>query len=239
MSTYTLTELVERTGFSARTIRFYTGRGLLPAPGRVGRQASYEDAHLVRLELVRELQQHGLTLSAIEDYLERIPAQSSPETVALHRTLLSPWISEPTERLTLAQLDERAGRPLSPDDREVLQSLGIITRVGRGYEVTAALLPFGADILDLGLPPEAAAAAGDVLAEHGRAVAEQLTDIFRTEVWPAYKDSGLPPEVLESLVQRFKPVTFAALLAHYSSAVDELKKQTVRAKSRPARSTAG
>ena len=48
-----------------RTIRFYISRGLVPGPKVAGRNASYGQEHLRRLQEIRDLQQRGLTLSAI------------------------------------------------------------------------------------------------------------------------------------------------------------------------------
>ena len=73
----TLDELTRRVGLSVRNIRFYTTKGLVPPPIRRGRSGYYSADHVARLELVRELQAHGFTLSAIEKYVadhpERLP----------------------------------------------------------------------------------------------------------------------------------------------------------------------
>src|SRR5690349_13098390 len=86
----TLDELTERTGISVRNVRFYTTRGLLPPPIKRGRSGYYSPDHIARLELVKELQAHGFTLSAIEKYVARIPEESSPEEIAVHRVTLQP-----------------------------------------------------------------------------------------------------------------------------------------------------
>ena len=41
-----------------------------------------------------------------------------------------------------------------------------------------------------------------------------------------------PPEHLRELVEKFKPVTVAALVAAYESAVDETKRESVARRSR-------
>ena len=74
----TLDELTHRVGMSVRNIRFYTTKGLVPPPIRRGRSGYYTADHVARLELVQELQSHGFTLSAIEKYVARIPADASP-----------------------------------------------------------------------------------------------------------------------------------------------------------------
>ncbi len=222
----TLDELVARCGFAARTIRFYTGRGMLPQPERRGRSAYYTGDHLARLELVRELQAHGFTLTAIESYLSRLPADASPETIALHRTLLAPWMPDLPETMSRAELHARAGRPLSADELSVLVTLGTVQAEGEDqYRVAVAHLSIGVSILDLGLPPAAALAAQQIFAAHGRVIAEELSDVFRTMVWPAYKESGVPPDELRQTIERFKPLTVAALVTSYESAVNETKRE--------------
>jgi DNA-binding transcriptional MerR regulator len=229
----TLDELTERVGMSVRNVRFYTTRGLVPPPIRRGRSGYYSAEHVVRLELVRELQAHGFTLSAIEGYMARIPPGASPETIALHRTLLAPWMAELPETLSRKELVRRAGRPLSDDDLDTLNALGIVYPTKQGkYQAAVAHLSVGVALLDLGMPFEAALAAQDIFMAHGRAVADELTELFRTQVWPAYKETGASPEELREVVEKFKPVTVAALVAAYESAVNETKRETVARRTR-------
>ena len=124
--TMSVEQLASRVGMTVRTVRFYAGRGLIPPPRREGRNGFYGPDHIARLELVRELQGHGFTLSAIEGYLENIPADATPEQVALHRTLLAPWMADRPEELDRASLELRAGRPLTDDDLERLIALGVV-----------------------------------------------------------------------------------------------------------------
>jgi DNA-binding transcriptional MerR regulator len=224
----TLDELTRRVGVSVRNVRFYTTRGLVPPPIRRGRSGYYSSDHVVRLELVRELQAHGFTLAAIERYVARIPADATPETIALHRTLLAPWMPELPETISRKELVRRAGRPLDDDELDTPNALGIVYPTKQGkYEVAVAHLSVGVALLDLGLPPEVALAAQDVFTAHGRAIAEELTELFRTKVWPAYVEGGASPEQLREAVERFKPVSVAALVAAYESAVNETKRETV------------
>jgi DNA-binding transcriptional MerR regulator len=229
----TLEQLTDRVGVSVRNIRFYTTKGLVPPPIRRGRSGYYAQEHVVRLELVRELQAHGFTLSAIERYLARIPADATPETIALHRTLLAPWMAELPETLTRRELVRRAGRSLSDDDLDTLNALGIVFPTKQGkYQVASAHLSVGVALLDLGMPLEAALAAQDIFTAHGRQIADELTELFRTKVWPAYKEGGVGPDELRGLVEKFKPVSVAALVTAYESAVNETKRESVARRTR-------
>lgn len=228
--TLSVDELARRVGMSVRTVRFYAGRGLIPPPRREGRNGYYGPGHLARLELVRELQAHGFTLSAIEGYLDRIPAEATPQQVALHRTLLAPWSADLPERLDLAALTERVGRRLSDEDLELLAALGVIepTATEDVYGVATAHLALGVQMLELGIPTDAARNAHKLFNEHGRALAEELTEIFRTQVWPHYRQSGRSTEELAELVELFKPLTVQALVLAYEHAVNETKRDRVR-----------
>lgn len=229
----TLDELTARVGMSVRNVRFYTSKGLVPPPVRRGRSGYYSPDHVARLELVRELQAHGFTLTAIERYVARIPDDATPETIALHRTLLAPWMAELPETLSRRELVRRAGRSLSEDDLDTLHALGIVfpTKQGR-FQVAVAHLSVGVALLDLGMPLDAALAAQDILTDHGRRIADELTELFRTRVWPAYREGQTSPEQLRELVERFKPVSVAALVNAYESAVNETKRDMVARRSR-------
>jgi DNA-binding transcriptional MerR regulator len=229
----TLDGLTERVGMSVRNVRFYTSKGLVPPPERRGRSAYYSEEHVARLELVRELQAHGFTLSAIERYMARIPSGANPETIALHRTLLAPWMAELPETISRKELSQRAGRALTDDELDTLNALGIVFPAKRGqYQVAVAHLAVGVALLDLGLPSEVALAAQDIFTAHGRAIADELTELFRTQVWPAYLESDVSPDQLRELVEKFKPVTVAALVTAYESAVNETQRETVARRAR-------
>lgn len=111
----TIDELSAVTGLSVRTTRYYASLGLIPPPERRGRIAVYGPAHRARLELVTALQDHGFTLQAIERFLARIPADATPEDLAVQRTLIMSWTSEPPEDTDARLRKELLGLGLRPD----------------------------------------------------------------------------------------------------------------------------
>lgn len=228
--TMSVEQLASRVGMTVRTVRFYAGRGLIPPPRREGRNGFYGPDHIARLELVRELQAHGFTLSAIEGYLENIPAGATPEQVALHRTLLAPWMADRPEELDRTDLELRAGRSLDDDDLERLIALGVIepTPTEDVFQVAPAHLAVGIQFLETEMPVEVALAARKIFDDAGKAVAREITEVFRTMWWPSLRSSGRPPEDIIALVERFKPLTVQALVTAYETAVDESKRETVR-----------
>jgi DNA-binding transcriptional MerR regulator len=224
----TLDELTNRVGMSVRNVRFYTTKGLVPPPIRRGRSGYYTPDHVARLQLVQELQGHGFTLAAIERYLAGIPKDATPEDIALHRTMLAPWQAEAPVEMSRRELDKRTGRSLTDEHLSTLSALGIVFRTKRGrYQVAMSQLSVGLGLLDLGFPTEAAVAASEVYAKHGRQIAEELYDLFRTMVWPVYKESGASPERLQDVVERLKPLSIASLVSAYEAAMDETKRQGI------------
>ena len=229
----TLEELTNRVGMSVRNIRFYTTKGLVPPPIRRGRSGYYTPDHVARLELVKELQSHGFTLAAIERYLKRIPEDATPEDIALHRTMLAPWQADLPVEMSRTELARRTGRPLSDDDLATLNALGIVFPTKRGrYEVAVSQLSVGLALLELGFPVEAAVAASEVYADHGRQIAKELNELFRTMVWPVYKESGASPDTLRRVVESLKPLSIASLVAAYEAAMDETRREDIERRTR-------
>jgi DNA-binding transcriptional MerR regulator len=66
----TIGELARRTGMTIRNIRAHQTRGLLPPPEVHGRTGYYNENHVARIELTREMQAEGLNLEAIRRVLE-------------------------------------------------------------------------------------------------------------------------------------------------------------------------
>lgn len=177
MSELTLEGLTERVGMSVRNIRFYTSKGLVPPPLRRGRSGYYSADHVARLELVRELQDHGFTLTAIKGYVDRIPDDATPADIALHLSLLAPTTAD-------SDVDVQDG------------------------------------LVGIGVPTTAAQAVADVYSRHGQQVADELSEIVRTHVWPAVRDAGGSVEDLRQLIHRLKPLTIAGLVSAYEEAMD-------------------
>ena len=74
----------------------------------------------------------------------------------------------------------------------------------------------------MGISPEAAEAVAEVYAAHGRQVAEELSEIVRTMVWPQFREHGYTAEQLREFIHRLKPLTIAgAGQRRYEQAIDE------------------
>lgn len=228
---FTIDQLAARSGTTVRTIRFYSGRNLLPPPTLRGRLGLYGTDHLARLELITELSALGFTLAAIEGYLTRIPASADREAVALQRALLVPWVPERLEELTLEELDRRAGRPLTAEDLASLEALGVLeNRAGEGGTGADTVLLHGAvslaaalQSLEIGFPVEALRHSHAVIAKHTAALAEELMQLFQDEVLQPYRDRGRPATEradLREAFTRLKPITVQGVVTAFGRAVN-------------------
>ena len=221
----TVGELAERTGISVRTIRFYAGMGLIPPPTVRGRLGLYDERHIARLELVRDLQGLGFTLAAIEGYLARIPLDRSPEDLALHRALLAPWLPEEPETVDRAQLEARAGRTLDDQALAQLTALGVIQPAEPGTWVLSSpdKLGYGLSLLETGMDFDVQLAAKSIIERHTSALATELVALFHDTVLREYRDRGRPPELRKALIallERLKPTTVDRVVTNFQLAVN-------------------
>jgi DNA-binding transcriptional MerR regulator len=220
----TVDQLAERTGITVRTIRFYAGRGLLPPPRLRGRTGLYGPDHVARLHLVGELSALGFTLAAIENQLRRLPPTAGAEELALHRALLTPWVVEEVEELDLAELERRAGRPLTTEQIDALEGLGIVERTDGGVRLNGqATLHDGLAVLDSGLPAQVWGRAHGIIARHTDALADELMAMFQEEVLQPYRDRGRPADErrrLATALGQLKPVTVRGVMTAFGRAVN-------------------
>lgn len=182
-ATMTIDELSVRAGTTVRTTRYYASLGLIPPPERRGRVAYYGDAHLARLEMVRALQDHGFTLQAIERYLGSVSAQASTDELALQRAMLTSWTTAAPEQLSRRQLEKRAGRPLRDEEVETLVAVGAVEVEEGGQRYVAHPgFELGVEMLDLDVPLTSIIASTEAINRHMTELADELTDILRTDV---------------------------------------------------------
>ncbi len=234
----TIAELAARTGISVRTIRFYAGMGLIPPPEVRGRLGLYDEHHVARLELVRDLQGLGFTLAAIEGYLARIPLDRSPEDLALHRALLAPWLPEEPETVSKAELDARAGRSLDDDELTQLVTLGVIRRdeVGTWTLTSPDMLNYGLSLLDVDMDFDVQLASTQIIERHTSALATELVALFHDTVLREYRERGRPPELrqrLLALLERLKPITVDGVVTNFQLAIN----RAIRESAVPAETT--
>ncbi|WP_392897609.1 MerR family transcriptional regulator [Streptomyces sp. LN699] len=227
--TLTVDELAARAGVTVRTVRFYSTRGLLPppviGPRRVGH---YGPEHLSRLALIEELQHQGMTLSAIERYLDALPDDLSAHDLAIHRALVATWAPDAPLESSREELEKRAGRPLTDADLRRLTAMNVLAPTAAGFRVDVGLLRLGVALLDVPIAYETILAARTVLLEHARTAAHELTALFRDEVWGPFTEGESDPERVESmkaLSAHMQPMVVQALVTAFQRSL----KQELRA----------
>jgi DNA-binding transcriptional MerR regulator len=224
--TLTVDELAARAGVTVRTVRFYGTKGLLPppviGPRRVGH---YSQEHLSRLALIEELQHQGMTLSAIERYLQQLPEGLSAHDLAIHRAVVASWAPDSAEEVSRAELERRAGRPLSAEDLDRLVAMSVVgvAAAPDTYRVDLGLLRLGVQLLDVPIAHETILAARAVLMEHTRAAAHELSQLFRDEV--SERESVA---AVKDLSAHMQPLVVQALLTTFQRSLKEELREWLR-----------
>ncbi|MER5439409.1 MerR family transcriptional regulator [Streptomyces sp. NPDC002790] len=226
--TLTVDELAARAGVTVRTIRFYSTRGLLPppviGPRRVGH---YGPDHVARLALIEELQHQGMTLAAIERYLEQLPPDLSARDLAIHRAVVASWAPDAVETLTRSELDLRAGRELTGEHLAQLAAMDVLTEEGDDtFRCDTGQLRLGVQLLDVPLSLDAILASREVLVEHSRGAAQELARLFSDEV------AQRAEQDVKSLSAHMQPLVVQALLTAFQRSLKEELREAFRATDR-------
>jgi DNA-binding transcriptional MerR regulator len=82
MTTYSMAELKELTGFAARSIRHHASLGLLPKTEYHGNQTRYDHEYLLRLLAIRKLTAKGMTLNRVKATLRKMSPEELEEFAA-------------------------------------------------------------------------------------------------------------------------------------------------------------
>lgn len=221
----TIRELAERTGMTVRNIRAHQTRGLLPPPVVRGRTGYYNEEHVARIELTREMQADGLNLEAIRRVLDS-GGGSATAIFDFTRALRVPFEGEASEIFEADELAAMWGESLSPKLLRRAEKLGVFRTLpdGRIEVISPRLLRAAAELAELGIGPEGAIATAERLRRHADGVARAFVELFVKEVWQPFDRAGRPdgdwPKISEAL-ERMRPLAAGALLATFQIAMGE------------------
>jgi DNA-binding transcriptional MerR regulator len=224
----TIEELAERSGMSVRNIRAHQSRGLLPPPAIHGRTGYYGQDHVIRLQLISEMQADGFNLQAIKRLLESSEG-AVEEMLGFRRELMTPFEEEEPEFVDASELEKRFGG-LDPSLLRKAERLGFIRPLGEGrYEIPSpALYRAGEEVLALGVPPQKLLSVAERVRRHSEAIAASFVDLYLDGVWKPFVDAGRPeeqwPRVREAL-ERLRPVASDAVVAAFRRAMTEAVEQ--------------
>ncbi len=238
----TIRELAERTGMTVRNIRAHQTRGLLPPPVVRGRTGYYNDEHVARIELTREMQADGLNLEAIRRVFETSDGEAVAEIFDFTRALRMPFEDESPEIYEPAELAATWGaKEVDPDLIRRGERLGTLRTLpdGRIEVISPRLQQAAAELAKLGVGPDAAIGSAEKLRRHADGVARTFVDIFVEEIWEPFDRAGRPekewPRIRETL-ERMRPLAAQGLLAVFQIAMAEA---TEKASERTLRAAAG
>lgn len=227
----TIDELAARVGMTVRNVRAYAGRGLIPAPRLAGRTGYYNDVHVSRLRLVRELLDRGYTLAAVEKAVLSNQDSTAAHALDLLEVLESPVADDDTQVVSRDALAAMAGT--ERDDALVDQLVGAGLVEVKDDDSLLLLQPSvvraGTSAIAIGLSTETVMTLLPTLSEHLGAVAQTLVDRVRAQVWQPFVEAEMPedrwPEIL-GLIEGLLPVAGQAVLAVFrrelATAIEEV-----------------
>jgi DNA-binding transcriptional MerR regulator len=221
----TIDQLAQRTGMTVRNIRAHQSRGLLPPPEVVGRTGYYDEDHVARLELIKEMQADGFNLGSIARLLEGVGG-SSGDVLRFARAVRAPFEDEEPEILHQNEIAQRWGGEADPELFERAQGLGLLRPLGKGrFEVSSPrVLQAGAELAELGIGPGTALEVADRVHRQSREVARVFIELFLEKVWKPFERAGRPDEewpwVREAL-ERLRPLASEALLGIFQLAMTD------------------
>ncbi len=220
----TIDELAGETGLTARNIRAYQSRGLLPPPELRARTGYYGEEHVARLRQIRELQSEGFNLEAIKRLLE-LSEGGRGEAVSFQRDLLKAFGEEQPEAVSTADLERSFGAPLEPAMLRKAERMGAIRRLGDGaYEARSpTLLRAAAELVELGIPVEHAIAVGEKIARNVRSISKEFVRLFVQDILgPLEQSEEFDAEGwshARDALERLTPLASEAVVAAFGQAM--------------------
>jgi DNA-binding transcriptional MerR regulator len=183
-------DLAARAGVPTRTIRYYTQQGLLPPPQLRGRVGYYDDRHVERLRLIKELQEKRfLPLSVIRSVIRHYEAGADLDTMLtpLDIVFAPRWDAADRREFTRDELAREAGVDASVVDAADEMGFLFPTRKGVYSLDDVHMLEVANEWLKLGIPSNL-----------GRLYRNSLEKISRMQV-RAFDDCVVAPVSADNL----------------------------------------
>jgi DNA-binding transcriptional MerR regulator len=211
--TYSLAQIVRRSGVSVDTVRYYQSHGLLHRPKHKGRNAFYDDSHIERLRLIRSLSKRGFSLKVIAAFVSNSVKLDSDDA-------LREAVEEAAEpRYSSAEMARQLGIPRS--------LLGLVERCGLAEsleqengavcysEADLRVARAGAKLLDHKFPVAKLLALAIKHDRAARKTADEAIDLFNEYV--RKRGSALGGEDVEAVAGVFRELlpTVTSLVAHH------------------------
>jgi DNA-binding transcriptional MerR regulator len=226
---FSIEELSRRTGMTVRSLRSYQSRRLLPPPEVRGRTGFYDERHVARIELIKDLQSEGFKLDGLARMLDE-GGLSDAELLRFTRSVRGLFS---TTEGQIATAEDLVGRFRIEDlgtAAAVLQRAekqGLLRQVGEDSfeELAPRLIQAGEAAIDsLGLDVGEALDIVDQLRKHADGVARVYLELYLTRVWAPFVEAGRPAEqwdqVQEALAE-VRSLATEALLGAFEVVMSE------------------
>ncbi len=224
MSRFRLDELAAAGGVTARTVRFYRERGLLPAPMREGRIAWYGQEHLERLRLISHLLDRGHTLSGVAELLDAWEQGSDvAELIGVERAVTEHWLDEEPVILQLHEMVELFGSEASAESLLEAAALGYLDVRGDDVvHVSRRLLDACVALVREGIPLMTVLAAARQMRSHTEAIADIFVGLVRRHVLDELELLPSPTSLtsVADVVARLRPLAADVAQVDFALSMD-------------------
>ncbi|MBO8195882.1 MerR family transcriptional regulator [Streptomyces oryzae] len=215
--------MAEAAGITARTLRFYRERKLLPPPRREGRIAWYGEHHLARLHSITALLARGHTLGGIADLLDAFEkgrdVRSAAEVMGLDSTVFTPFSEETPVRLSPEELADYFQGDVTAENLAASLDLGYVAIDGDEFVHTSRrLLEGSAELVAKGIPLADVLKAARELRAQTDEIAATFARIFRSHLLPQQHTTD--PAELNDLLARLAPLAKQVVEAELGLALD-------------------
>lgn len=196
---FSIEELSRRTGMTVRSLRSYQSRRLLPPPEVRGRTGYYDERHVARIELIKDLQSEGFKLDGLARMLDE-GGLSDAELLHFTRSVRSMFSTTEGQIATTEDFVQRfriedpgaAGALLERAER-----LGLFRKVADDTyeELAPRLISAGEQAIEtLGLDLAEALDIVGQLRKHAEGVARLYLELYLKRVWMPFVEAGRPQE---------------------------------------------
>jgi DNA-binding transcriptional MerR regulator len=211
---FVVEELSRRTGITVRSLRSYQSRKLLPSPEVRGRTGYYDERHVARIELIKDLQSEGFKLDSIARMLDQ-GGRSDADLLRFTRSVKGLFGS--AERAIVTADDLRGRFKVSPEAAAGVvaraEKLGLIRKLSEDtYEELAPRLIGAGEqaVKALGLDAQEALDVVNHLRRQSEGVARLYLDLFVRMVWEPFIEAGQPQEQWQAVQEALDEVSTLA-----------------------------